>query len=122
MRGLYAITPDTLDTDRLVGQVRQAIAGGASIVQYRGKRVEPALARMQATALRGLTRLTGTLFIVNDDSDLALSVEADGVHIGRDDGGPEAVARIRHASGAPFLIGVSCYNQLARAKDAVDAG
>jgi thiamine-phosphate pyrophosphorylase len=130
MRGLYAITPDTLDTDRLIGQVRSAIAGGANIVQYRGKSVERALASEQANALRVLTRHTGALFIVNDDSELAISVEADGIHIGRDDGDLDAISRIRQSrakrvpksSGTSFLIGVSCYNQLSRAKEAVAAG
>lgn len=130
MQGLYAITPGTLDTHRLLRQVRSAIAGGASTVQYRGKQIPPALARTQALALRALTRACGTLFIVNDDSELAFSVEADGLHVGRDDGDAQAIAwsrqgwgrRFSPGSAPPFIIGVSCYNELQRAQDAVDAG
>ena len=130
MRGLYAITPETPDTVRLVEQVRSAIAGGASVVQYRSKRLTGDVVRMQAEALRALTRATGTLFIVNDDTDLALAVVADGVHLGRDDGDALSIFRIRqqcamrlhHIPAQPFMIGVSCYNELPRAEAAVAAG
>lgn len=130
MRGLYAITPGTLNTDQLLRQVQSAIAGGASSVQYRGKQIPPVLARTQALALRALTRACGTLFIVNDHSELAFSVEADGIHVGRDDSDGRDISRIRqawasrfsHGSPPPFMIGVSCYNELQRAQEAVDAG
>ena len=129
MRGLYAITPETLDLGKLIEQVRNAIAGGASVVQYRSK-LNGDITRKQAEALRAVTRETGTTFIVNDDSDLALSVGADGVHIGRDDGDAGAISRIRHqcktrstsSQSVPFMIGVSCYNELPRAESAVAAG
>ena len=129
MRGLYAITPETLDLSKLIEQVRHAIAGGATVVQYRSK-LNVDIARKQAEALRAVTRETGTIFIVNDNCDLALSVGADGVHIGRDDGDVNAISRIRdkYATGFPagpsvsFIIGVSCYNELARAETAVAAG
>ena len=130
MRGLYAITPETLDTNKLIEQVRQVIAGGATIVQYRCKRFSHEIQRMQAGALRAVTHGTGTHFIVNDNSELALSVGADGVHLGRDDGNALAISRIRNhwamhnlaSSSRPFMIGVSCYNELSRAADAVEAG
>lgn len=129
MRGLYAITPETLDLGKLIAQVRSAIAGGASVVQYRSK-LNGDITRKQAEALRAVTHETGTTFIVNDDSDLALSVGADGVHIGHDDGGADAISRIRHqcttrstaSQLAHFMIGVSCYNELPRAEWAVAAG
>ena len=128
MRGLYAITPETFDLGKLIEQVRNAIAGGASVVQYRSK-LNGDITRKQAEALRAVTRETGTTFIVNDDCDLALSVGADGVHIGRDDGDADAISRIRHRStartqgqSAPFMIGVSCYNEFPRAESAVAAG
>ena len=127
IRGLYAITPETLDLARLIVQVRQAIAGGAGIVQYRNKRIAHDIARKQAEALRAVTRASGTLFIVNDDSDLAFSVGADGVHIGRDDGDAHTISRLREQRAkrllsTPFMIGVSCYNELQRAETAVMAG
>lgn len=125
--GLYAITPETLDSNRLILQVRQAIAGGASVVQYRNKRIAHDIARTQAEALRAVTRASGTLFIVNDDIDLAISVGADGVHIGRDDGDAYTISRLREqcakrVPSTPFKIGVSCYNEMQRAETAVMAG
>ena len=127
VRGLYAITPDTLDTVSLVERVRHAIAGGAGAVQYRGKRISQDIARRQAEALRVATHATGTMFIVNDNIDLALSVGADGVHLGRDDCDLRTLSQIREPrakrfSSLQFLIGVSCYNEFALAETAVTAG
>ena len=127
MRGLYAITPDTLDTASLVEQVRHAIAGGASAVQYRGKHISQDIAREQAEALRKVTHATSTMFIVNDNIDLALSVGADGVHLGRDDCDLRTLSQIREQcakrfSSTQFLIGMSCYNELALAETVVRAG
>jgi thiamine-phosphate pyrophosphorylase len=59
------------------------------------------------------------LFIVNDDLDLAAAVGADGVHLGRDDAHPR---RARHRLGRRALIGISCYNQLERAREAQALG
>jgi thiamine-phosphate pyrophosphorylase len=119
IRGLYAITPPTEDTDRLVRLVAAALVGGAQAVQYRDKSDDRARRRAQAGALRELCRQRGVPFIVNDDVELALEVRADGVHLGRDDPDPSA-ARAR--LGAGMLIGVSCYADLARALAAVSAG
>ena len=127
MRGLYAITPETLDTTKLSEKVRAAIAGGVRVVQYRSKRVPPDVVITQASALRKVTKATGTLFIVNDNSDLALIVGADGVHLGREESDERNIFRIRqecakHSPLQPFLIGVSCYNELGRAEEAVRVG
>ena len=127
MRGLYAITPETLDTSRLIEQVRDAIAGGATVVQYRSKLAGDDLAKLQAKALRQITRATGTLFVVNDNSELALSVAADGVHLGRDDADASAISQLRERCAiripsTRFLIGITCYNELKRAEAAVAAG
>ncbi|MBC7622050.1 MAG: thiamine phosphate synthase [Aeromicrobium sp.] len=127
MRGLYAITPETLDTTKLIEQVRYAIAGGASVLQYRSKRVPPDVVLTQAGVLRKITKETGTIFIVNDNSDLAFMVGADGVHLGRDESDERSIFRIRQESAKrtplqPFLIGVSCYNELSRAEEAVRFG
>ena len=127
MRGLYAITPETLDTTKLIEQVRYAIAGGASVLQYRSKRVPRDVVLTQAGVLRKITKETGTIFIVNDNSDLAFLVGADGVHLGRAESDERSIFRIRQESAKrtplqPFLIGVSCYNELGRAEEAVRVG
>jgi len=119
IRGLYAITPQTEDTDRLVRLVTAALAGGARAVQYRDKSGDRARRRAQAGALRELCRQRGVPLIVNDDVELALEVRADGVHLGRDDPDP-AAARTRLGPG--MLIGASCYADLTRAPVVVRAG
>ena len=116
--GLYVITnPALTPDDRLVESVSEAVRGGARIVQYRDKRRDPGYAR-RARALREATRILGALFIVNDDIELAVRVDADGVHIGRDDPG---LAAARQQVGGR-LIGISCYNDIELARKAQDAG
>ena len=118
-RGLYALTPDEPDTAALVAAVRAAVAGGAAAVQYRSKRADAALQRAQAAALAALCREARVPLIVNDDLELALEVDAAGVHLGRDDG-DLAAARRRLLPGK--LLGASCYDRLDRAARAVAAG
>ena len=72
----------------------------------------------RACRLVALTRAAGALLIVNDSIDIAMSSGADGVHLGRDDG-DVAHARRRLPDQ---LLGVSCYNQLDRARAAIAAG
>ena len=119
IRGLYAITPDETDTARLVAKVRQALAGGAGVLQYRNKKASGDLARTQVEALLPPCRAARVPLIVNDDLALALATGADGVHLGRDDG---ELARARAALGPDRLLGASCYDQLALARKAVASG
>lgn len=118
-RGLYAITPDGLPTPDLVRRVGAALAGGARTVQYRNKSADPSTALEQARALLALTRATGAAFIVNDSVELALAVDADGVHLGATDGDLRAA---RAAIGGARLLGASCYDRLDTAREALAAG
>jgi thiamine-phosphate pyrophosphorylase len=118
IRGLYAVTPDTEDTASLVSKVASAIAGGATLVQYRSKIAAFDVRLAQARALKALCRERGALLIVNDSVDLAREVNADGVHLGREDG-EAAPARAR--LGAGKIIGISCYRSLETAR-AAEAG
>ncbi|MHB0925814.1 MAG: thiamine phosphate synthase [Gallionellaceae bacterium] len=117
--GLYAITPDETDTAELLRKVRLALLGGARVVQYRNKIAAAVLRLEQAEALRELTREFAVPLIVNDDAALARQVAADGVHLGGADG---SVADARALLGGGRLIGVSCYNRLASAHEAVRLG
>lgn len=118
LRGLYAVTPETADTELLVERTRRCLEGGARLVQYRVKSLPPASVIEQARRLARECRRAGALFIVNDSVDLALAVDADGVHLGRDDTDPrEARARLPRA-----VIGVSCYAEPERARAAAAAG
>jgi thiamine-phosphate pyrophosphorylase len=119
LAGLYAVTPDLLDTRLLVRGVEAALAGGARAIQYRNKAADTALAAAQAAALSQVHAARGGLYIVNDDPALAAAVDADGVHLGEDDG---AIAAARELIGPERIIGVSCYDRFELAETAVAAG
>jgi thiamine-phosphate pyrophosphorylase len=119
IHGLYAVTPDLLDTNELLRCVRLALQGGARVLQYRNKTADATLKLAQAQSLRLLTREYKTTFIVNDDAQLAAQVDADGVHLGGEDG---SVAAARALLGNSKIIGVSCYNRLSLAQEAVRQG
>jgi len=117
--GLYAITPDQADTQKLVQQVRLALEGGTRCIQYRNKSDDGALRLQQAMALMQLCREFSVPLIINDNLDLALEIRADGVHLGDQD------CPISHAKsklGAGKIIGVSCYANLQRALHATAEG
>jgi len=119
IKGLYAITPDEQDTAELQRKVRLVLQGGARILQYRNKTADARLRLEQAEALRGLTREFAVPLIVNDDAELAQRVDADGVHLGGADG---SVAAARAVLNRNKLVGVSCYNRLDLAREAVSTG
>lgn len=118
MRGLYLITPDETDSDRLLQRV-DAVLASATLLQYRNKSASAALRRTQIEALLPLCRRHGVPLIVNDDWRLALAAGADGAHLGRDDG---ALRQARAALPADAILGASCYDSMDLARDAVDAG
>ena len=105
---LYVITDAKLSRGRSHWEViRAAIAGGATVVQYREKEGTTRQMIEEARALRELARQAGVLFIVNDRVDIALAVDADGVHVGQDDM-PAPLAR--KLLGAGKIVGVSVDN------------
>jgi thiamine-phosphate pyrophosphorylase len=99
--------------------VGQSLAGGARVVQYRNKAANSALRREQGAALLAICRAARVPLIINDDLDLALALDADGLHLGRGDV-PIAAARARLDKGK--LLGASCYDELGLALAARDAG
>jgi len=119
LRGLYAITPDWSDTRRLLAATEAILAAGCRLLQYRNKAASPCHRQEQAVALRGLTRRFGALLIVNDDVELAGDCEADGVHLGKGDGG---LAQARARLGAGKILGASCYQDPALAEKTARAG
>lgn len=117
--GLYAITPDEPRTEVLLEKVGLALRGGASVLQYRNKSAAPALRLEQGRALAALCRAAGASFIVNDDLALALELEADGLHLGAEDGD---LAESRRRLGPGRLLGASCYDRIELAQAAAQAG
>ncbi|MGF6274307.1 thiamine-phosphate pyrophosphorylase [Massilia sp. UYP11] len=119
MRGLYLVTPNWDDTEKLILATDAALGAGAALVQYRHKEAGPALRREQATALLALCRRHGRPLVINDHVDLCQAIDADGVHLGHTDGG---VREARALLGADKIVGASCYGELALARAAVQAG
>ena len=104
LRGLYVIIDPALAEGRDEVELgREALAGGARLLQLRDKTREKGLQLPIARALRALCRERGALFIVNDHVDLALAVDADGVHVGQKDLPASAVRRL-----APREMIVGC--------------
>ncbi len=110
--GLYAIADTrTLAESELYDKVRSVLAGGCRILQYRDKSGVADKRLKQATELRRICSRAGAILIINDDAELAIQVNADGVHCGIDDVTVEEV-RNRYPG---LIIGASCYNNLPRA-------
>jgi thiamine-phosphate pyrophosphorylase len=120
VRGVYLVTPDVDDSEfaGVLKTVGIALAAGVTVVQYRNKRAEPQTRHRQARRLLLLAHSLGALCIINDDVSLAVEIGADGAHVGSADGDPGAARAIL----GDRLLGVSCYDSGARAREAVMAG
>ena len=117
--GLYAITPDTENTDLLLTKVEAALQGGANVLQYRNKLASHKLKTQQARAILPLCRQYRVPLIINDSVKLCLTLDADGVHLGADDGN---LAEVRNRIGEDKILGASCYNRFELALKAQHAG
>jgi len=108
LSGLYVILDPSVAPARPLLEVLQVAAtAGAKLFQYRNKTASMTAAYAEALPLRTLARDLGVLFIVNDRCDLALAVDADGVHLGQGDLPLDLVRRIM---GPDKLIGISTHN------------
>lgn len=119
IKGLYAITPATVDTDYLLKQVEAALQGGATILQYRNKPANHKLQTQQARALLPLCRRYKVPLIINDSVKICLTLDADGVHLGANDGN---LIEVRTRIGEDKILGASCYNRFDLALAAQQAG
>ncbi len=121
LRGLYAITDSTLmaDDETLLSCVKQALQGGAAIVQYRDKSTDAERRLRQARALNLLCQQYQVPLLINDDIALALACGAAGVHLGQSDGSHAAA---RAQLGADAIIGITCHDSLELAAQAQHDG
>lgn len=107
MRGYYFITDTGLSLAGNLSDVRSAVSAGVDIVQYREKSGETGALYEEALRLAEICRGTTTKFIVNDRIDIALAVDADGVHLGQSDM-PYSVAR--RILGVDKIIGITVHS------------
>ena len=102
---LYAVTDRSwLNGETLYDQVEKALKGGVTLVQLREKKLDRESFKQEAIAMKELCHRYQVPLIINDDVDLALEVDADGVHVGQSDMEAEDV---RKKLGPDKIIGVS---------------
>ena len=106
---LYAVTDRSwLNGGRLYQQVEQALLGGATFLQLREKELSDDAFLREAKEICTLCRKFGVPFVVNDNVDIAIACNADGVHVGQSD---MAASRVREKIGADKILGVSVQTQ-----------
>lgn len=116
---LYAITPTDLDDASLLQKSSEVLRGGCQWLQYRDKSGDPQRREHQAQALLSLCREHHAKLIINDDLELALLINADGVHLGQGDGNHN---QVRQLLGPDKIFGVTCHDSLTLAREAVNQG
>ena len=116
MKGYYFITDSKLSRAGNFNDVSMAVACGVSVVQYRNKNAKAREMYEEAVRLREICR--DTLFLINDRVDIALAVNADGVHLGQSD---MPCGAARKLLGEEKIIGITVHN-LAEAVQAESIG
>lgn len=119
LKGLYIVTPDWDETDKLLAVTEKALKGGAALVQYRHKTAGAEQRREQAKALQALCKRYDVPFIINDYVDLCMELDADGIHVGGTD---ESVAAVRASVGPDKIVGASCYGEMDLVRQAAKEG
>jgi thiamine-phosphate pyrophosphorylase len=104
---LYAITDARLSALSHAEQIERLADGGARLVQLREKQASPRDFYREAREAMRVARARGVKLIINDRADIALALEAEGVHLGQDDLPPEAARRLL---GDHFIIGYSTHD------------
>lgn len=118
--GLYAITdPLLLSGNRLFSSVKLALAGGCKVIQYRDKHASATQQLERAKALKALCSLYQAQLIINDNLQLCIDSQADGVHLGKSDGN---IMDARKVLGDSRILGVTCHNNLDYAQACIQAG
>ena len=119
LHGLYVIVDPSLTLDRdPVWVAEQAVAGGATAIQLRVKETDKGRWLPLAESLRGVCSDGGAALIINDHPDVAVAVDADGVHLGQNDM-PVSAAR---ASLRPWQIAGTSNALTTEASVSVQAG
>jgi thiamine-phosphate pyrophosphorylase len=103
---IYPITNNEISTFSHVEQVKQFIKGGASLIQFRDKHSTSAEFYKQAKLAQGIAKQQDVTLLINDRIDIALAIEADGVHLGQNDLSP---IDARELLGKKAIIGYSTH-------------
>ena len=102
---LYAVTDRAWLGDKtLAWQVEESLKGGSTMIQLREKHLDEDTFHEEALELQALCRRYGVPFLINDDVELAVAVNADGVHVGQHD---MEAGQVREKIGPDKILGVS---------------
>ena len=105
---LYAVTDRTwLGGESLYSQVEKALKGGATFIQLREKHMDEELFCEEAVEIHRLCQQYGVPFVINDNVDIVLKMNADGVHVGQND---MEAGNVREKLGPNKIIGVSAHS------------
>ncbi len=105
---LYAVTDRSwLGDESLYSQVEKAIKGGATFIQLREKQLDIENFKQEAIKIKSICNKYDVPFVINDNVDIALEIDADGVHVGQSD---MEAGSVRKKLGADKIIGVSASN------------
>ena len=117
LQGLYVITEVKSDLNEdIIETTAGILAAGANIIQYRDKVNSIEDQKIVAQKLRELTNRYECLFIVNDHIEVAMTCDADGIHLGKDDA---SIQQARKELGNNKIIGASCYASYENAEPAI---
>ena len=114
INGIYAITPDWEDTRQLIIKTEELLSNKINLLQYRNKKASKQLRMTQAKELQALCHHYQVPFIINDDYELCSILNADGIHLGKDD---ITIEEVRDRLGNDIIVGVSCYNDFERVNE-----
>lgn len=119
LTGLYVIADAAcIGTGEIITKTEEVLVAGVKIIQYRDKVNSQKDRYNIAEQLRKLTYEHECLLLINDDAQLTKSIDADGVHLGKDD---ISVKQARRQLGKNKIIGASCYTQIENAQAAINA-
>lgn len=114
INGIYAITPDWEDTRQLIIKTEELLLNKINLLQYRNKKASKQLRMTQAKELQALCHHYQVPFIINDDYELCGILNADGIHLGKDD---ITIEEVRDRLGNNIIVGISCYNDFERVNE-----
>lgn len=114
INGIYAITPDWEDTRQLIIKTEELLSNKINLLQYRNKKASKQLRMTQAKELQALCHHYQVPFIINDDYELCGILNADGIHLGKND---ITIEEVRDRLGNNIIVGISCYNDFERVNE-----
>jgi thiamine-phosphate pyrophosphorylase len=117
IQGIYAITPDLASSEQTLAEVNACLQGGIKILQFRNKQLPIEQQIILGKKLRQCCTQHQALLICNDSLQIAQAIQADGLHIGIDDGNLQDIRQQWQG-----ILGISCYNDLHRAQTAYEFG